>query len=163
MTGLAQHLPVLPVLLPAFTAVLLLLVGDHGGDQHAGPGQRRMAVARGIALVSSVLGLLLAWAAVLVARRTPNERFTYGLRSSSILAALANAMLLLVACGAATPVVRALQSIAMTIDNPPGQRHLAITLDPGVFAAMAAGAALIAFGYVLREAIRLSDENQSFV
>lgn len=70
---------------------------------------------------------------------------------------------LLVGCGAATPVVRALQSIAMTIDNPPGQKHLAITLDPGVFAAMAAGAALIAFGHVLREAIRLSDENQSFV
>ncbi|SIQ23257.1 MAG: DUF2975 domain-containing protein [Bosea sp. (in: a-proteobacteria)] len=70
---------------------------------------------------------------------------------------------LLVACGAVTPVVRALQSIAITIDNPPGHGYLAITLDPGVFAAMAAGAALIAFGHVLREAIRLSDENQSFV
>jgi cobalt-zinc-cadmium efflux system protein len=50
--------------------------------------------------LSDVLGLVLAWAAVVVARRSPNERFTYGLRSSSILAALANAMLLLVACGA---------------------------------------------------------------
>jgi cobalt-zinc-cadmium efflux system protein len=47
-----------------------------------------------------VLGLFLAWAAVVVGRRAPNERFTYGLRSTSILAALANAMLLLVACGA---------------------------------------------------------------
>jgi hypothetical protein len=50
--------------------------------------------------LSDVLGLVLAWTAVVVARRSPNERFTYGLRSSSILAALANAMLLLVACGA---------------------------------------------------------------
>jgi cobalt-zinc-cadmium efflux system protein len=50
--------------------------------------------------LSDVLGLILAWAAVVVGRRTPNERFTYGLRSTSILAALANAMLLLVACGA---------------------------------------------------------------
>ena len=50
--------------------------------------------------LSDVLGLVLAWAAVVVGRKTPNERFTYGLRSSSILAALANAMLLLVACGA---------------------------------------------------------------
>lgn len=50
--------------------------------------------------LSDVLGLFLAWAAVVVGRRTPNERFTYGLRSTSILAALANAMLLLVACGA---------------------------------------------------------------
>jgi cobalt-zinc-cadmium efflux system protein len=50
--------------------------------------------------LSDVLGLVLACAAVVVGRRSPDERFTYGLRSTSILAALANAMLLLVACGA---------------------------------------------------------------
>ncbi|WP_298612877.1 cation diffusion facilitator family transporter [uncultured Thiothrix sp.] len=49
--------------------------------------------------LSDVLGLVMAWGATLLARRVPNERFTYGLRSSSILAALANAVLLLVACG----------------------------------------------------------------
>ena len=49
---------------------------------------------------SDVLGLLLAWGAVILARKQPSKRFTYGLRSTSILAALANAMLLLVACGA---------------------------------------------------------------
>ena len=46
-----------------------------------------------------VLGLVMAWGATLLAQRVPNERFTYGLRSSSILAALVNAVLLLVACG----------------------------------------------------------------
>ena len=50
--------------------------------------------------LSDVLGLGLAWAATWLGRRSPSERFTYGLRSSSILAALANAMLLFVACGA---------------------------------------------------------------
>jgi cobalt-zinc-cadmium efflux system protein len=50
--------------------------------------------------LSDVLGLVLAWAALLLARKTPSERYTYGLRSTSILAALGNAMLLLVACGA---------------------------------------------------------------
>lgn len=50
--------------------------------------------------LSDVLGLLLAWGAAALARKQPNGRFTYGLRSSSILAALANAMLLLFACGA---------------------------------------------------------------
>ncbi len=49
---------------------------------------------------SDVLGLLLAWGAVILTRRQPNRRYTYGLRSTSILAALANAALLLVACGA---------------------------------------------------------------
>jgi cobalt-zinc-cadmium efflux system protein len=47
-----------------------------------------------------VLGLALAWAAAWLSRRQPTPRRTYGLRRSSILAALANAMLLLVAVGA---------------------------------------------------------------
>ncbi len=50
--------------------------------------------------LSDVLGLVLAWGAAILARKTPSERYTYGLRSTSILAALANAMLLLMACGA---------------------------------------------------------------
>jgi cobalt-zinc-cadmium efflux system protein len=50
--------------------------------------------------LSDVLGLMLTLAAAIFARRIPSGRFTYGLRSSSILAALVNAMLLMVACGA---------------------------------------------------------------
>ena len=50
--------------------------------------------------LSDVLGLILAWSAVILGRRAPSERYTYGLRSTSILAALANAMLLMVASGA---------------------------------------------------------------
>jgi cobalt-zinc-cadmium efflux system protein len=49
--------------------------------------------------LSDVLGLAIAWGAALLARRGATERFTYGLRSSSILAALFNAVLLLVAVG----------------------------------------------------------------
>ncbi|MDB5034988.1 MAG: cation efflux protein [Chlorobi bacterium] len=49
--------------------------------------------------LSDVLGLLLAWGASYLARRLPTERHTYGLRRSSILAALLNAVLLLVAVG----------------------------------------------------------------
>lgn len=50
--------------------------------------------------LSDVLGLVLAWGASVLARRLPTQRRTYGLRRSSILAALANAVLLLVAIGA---------------------------------------------------------------
>jgi cobalt-zinc-cadmium efflux system protein len=49
--------------------------------------------------LSDVLGLAIAWGAAALAKRAPTERFTYGLRSSSILAALFNALLLLVAVG----------------------------------------------------------------
>jgi cobalt-zinc-cadmium efflux system protein len=50
--------------------------------------------------LSDVLGLILAWGAALLSRKLPNERYTYGLRSTTIMAALVNAMFLLVACGA---------------------------------------------------------------
>ncbi len=52
--------------------------------------------------LGDVIGLLLAWGATLLARRQPTTRFTYGLRRSTILASLANAMLLLVAVGGIT-------------------------------------------------------------
>lgn len=49
--------------------------------------------------LGDVLGLLLAWGAAVLARLQPSPRFTYGLRSSTILAALTNAALLLVITG----------------------------------------------------------------
>ena len=50
--------------------------------------------------LSDVLGLAVAWAGAELAKRPPSKRFTYGLGGSSILAALLNALLLLLACGA---------------------------------------------------------------
>ena len=50
--------------------------------------------------LSDVLALLLAWGAAWLTRRQPTSRHTYGFGSSSILASLINAMLLLVAVGA---------------------------------------------------------------
>ncbi len=50
--------------------------------------------------LSDVLGLSLAWGASVLARREPSPRRTYGLRRSSILAALLNAFLILIAVGA---------------------------------------------------------------
>ncbi len=49
--------------------------------------------------LGDVLGLSLSWGAAVLSRRQPSGRFTYGLRSSSILAALANAIILLVVTG----------------------------------------------------------------
>jgi len=49
---------------------------------------------------SDVLGLLLAWAAAMMARRARSPRFTYGFKKAPILAALGNSLLLLVAVGA---------------------------------------------------------------
>jgi cobalt-zinc-cadmium efflux system protein len=50
--------------------------------------------------LSDVLGLLIAWGATGLAKAKPTARFSYGLRRSSILAALFNAVFLLIAIGA---------------------------------------------------------------
>ena len=50
--------------------------------------------------LSDVLGLMVAWIASVLVKRAPTPRFTYGLRGSSILAALFNAVFLLLATGA---------------------------------------------------------------
>lgn len=101
---------------------------DHGHHHHPAPPDRwDRAFAIGIALnlayviaeasaglwtgsvalladaghnLSDVLGLAVAWAGAALARTPPSKRFTYGLKGSTILAALANAVLLLVALGA---------------------------------------------------------------
>src|SRR5260221_674383 len=58
---------------------------------------------------SDVLSLILAWGAGVLSRRLPSRRYTYGLRSPSILAALINAVLMLVAVGGIT--VEAIQQL----------------------------------------------------
>ena len=50
--------------------------------------------------LSDVLSLLLAWGAMLLSRRLPSERRTYGFRRFSILASLVNAVVLLITVGA---------------------------------------------------------------
>jgi cobalt-zinc-cadmium efflux system protein len=50
--------------------------------------------------LSDVLGLVFAFAGAVMAKRSPSPRFTYGLKKASILAALINALFLLVAVGA---------------------------------------------------------------
>ncbi len=101
--------------------------GHHDHDHAHGPASYDRAFAIGIALnltfvaveagfgfwsdsvalladaghnLSDVLGLAIAWGGAALARAAPSKRFTYGLKGSTILAALANALLLLVAIGA---------------------------------------------------------------
>jgi cobalt-zinc-cadmium efflux system protein len=50
--------------------------------------------------LTDVVGLGMAWAATALARRPPSDRHTYGIRRVTVLAALANALLLVAAVGA---------------------------------------------------------------
>ncbi len=86
--------------------------------------------------LSDVLALLLAWGAAALVARRPSARFTYGLRKSSILAALANAaFLLLVTGGIAWEAV-------LRLVNPP-------QVQPLTVAWVAAGGILVNGGTAL--------------
>ena len=50
--------------------------------------------------LSDMLGLAIAWGGARMTRLSPSPRFSYGLKKASILSALINALLLLVAVGA---------------------------------------------------------------
>ena len=62
--ALIDQLPALPVLLPAATAVLLLLVGDHGGGEH---NLNRQLLSGRIAIGSALRGRVMAIQLVLEA------------------------------------------------------------------------------------------------
>ena len=50
--------------------------------------------------LSDVLGLVIAWAAAMMAKQPASPRFTYGMKKAPILAALANSIVLVMAVGA---------------------------------------------------------------
>jgi cobalt-zinc-cadmium efflux system protein len=75
---------------------LAYLVGEAGFGLYAGS---LALLADAGHNLGDVLGLGLSWGAAVLARRGPSGRYTYGLRSTSILAALANAAILLVVTG----------------------------------------------------------------
>lgn len=114
---------------------------DHAGHHHHGPGPAERGFATGVTLnlgfvvleaaagilagsmalladaghnLSDVLGLVMAWVAVRLTRRLPGGRRTYGWHRGTILAALANGMLLLVAVG-----VIILESVHRLLDPAP--------------------------------------------
>ena len=74
--------------------------------------------------LSDVLGLIVAWGAAILVKRPPSERYTYGLKSSSILAALANAVLLLVAVGAIASIAPVATQRIVTIASPSSMPRL---------------------------------------
>jgi len=85
----------------AFALAVLLNIGFTIAEVAAGLISGSMAlIADAGHNLSDVLALLLAWGASILAARPPSERYTYGLKSSSILAAITNAALLWVALGA---------------------------------------------------------------
>jgi len=56
-----------------------------------------------------------------------------------------------------------LGSFILTLDLPPGERQVDITLDGGEIFFLVLGALMLLFGWILREAALIADENRQFV
>src|SRR5881275_382086 len=84
-------------------------------------GNSMALVADGGHNLSDVLGLVVGWAGAIMAKRAPSPRFTYGLKKASILAALINALILLIAVGAI-----AAEAIRRLIHPEPADAHVMI-------------------------------------
>jgi cobalt-zinc-cadmium efflux system protein len=86
---------------PAFKWAVALNVGYIVVEVAAGLAVGSLALLADAAHnVTDVAGLLIAWGAAVAAKLPPSERFTYGFGRSTIMAALANAVALLVGVGA---------------------------------------------------------------
>lgn len=84
----------------AFAVGVVLNLGFVGAEIVYGIAANSLALLSDAAHnAGDVFGLLIAWAAVHFGRSLPTKRRTYGLRRSSILAALVNAVVLLVSVG----------------------------------------------------------------
>lgn len=90
--------------------------------------------------LSDVLGLLLAWGASILIKRTPSKRFTYGLRSTSILAALISAVLLLVVTGGIA------WEAVMRFGHPSHVKNLTVIVVAGFGVAVNLSSALLFIG-----------------
>ena len=82
----------------AFSVGIVLNLGFVGVETAYGFAANSMALLADAGHnLADVLALATAWVAAILTKRPPTRRFSYGLRASSILAALANSLILLIA------------------------------------------------------------------
>ena len=61
------------------------------------------------------------------------------------------------------PLSRVLMSVAISLDNPPGHRHLAVSFSSNDFAVLLLGLVFVAIARVMVEAARAAEEVEQFV
>ena len=69
----------------------------------------------------------------------------------------------LLAAALLAPLVRAVMSVVLTLGNPPGRRQLVVGLSWDDYLAVLLSVVLIAIATVMAEAVRVAEENESFV
>lgn len=158
-------LAVIPVLLLLNPQMLFTLgVGQTAGMNLAHLAQGELTLATRSRMAGSVLpqvtvGLMLLWQ--LWHLFGEYQRGT--VFSARALQCLNRFAWWLLALALAQPLSQALMSVAISWDNPPGQRVLLVTLSSNDYALMLGALVFIAIARVMSEAARVAEENEGFV
>jgi Protein of unknown function (DUF2975) len=70
---------------------------------------------------------------------------------------------LMVALALTGPLSHGLRSVALTLDNPPGQRHLVLSYSSNDYVLLLLALVFVAIARVMSEAVRVAEENEQFV
>lgn len=119
-------------------------------------GRARMAAA---SLPPVLLGLALLWQLW----RLFGEYLRGAVFSPRALACLRRFGALLLALAVAQPLSHTLMSVAVSWDNPPGQRVVVLTLGSNDYALVLGALVFMAIARVMTEAARVAEENEGFV
>lgn len=134
----AHDVTALPDLGPAFKWAVVLNVSFVLLGAGVGFAVRSLALLADAAHnLTDVAGLLIAWGANVAARRPPSERFSYGFGRTTILAALGNAIAILIGVGAVV-----LESV-QRLSDPAAVPALPVLIVATVGIAMNAGTAVL--------------------
>ena len=145
-------------LVPDWTRNLLLArLGQAGHDLSLSP-ERLIAAAAITAVPVGVLLFGLWQVRTLFLNFVDGHVFT--LASARLLRNFAGSVLAQAILG---PISSTALMLAFTLDNPPGNRQLVITLSSQDYLALIVGGVLLAVSWVMVEATRIADENASFI
>ncbi|MCB6179348.1 hypothetical protein LHP98_14585 [Rhodobacter sp. Har01] len=120
----------------------------------------------GAALLTGAIGAV-ALGPVLLALAQMRALFALYRRAEILTSAAAGHILRsgrwLLVLAAVQVAVRPLQTIALTLGNPPGQRQVAVSLTGEMLWLALAGGLLVVIGWAMQEAARAAEENRGFV
>lgn len=124
------------------------------------PGAAALTAAGLVSLVPALIFIGAMWSVRTLFRVLGRAETVFHPTAPSLLKRIG---LLAVAAAVAGSVVRMTVALLMTSANPPGQRQLVLSVSSGDVTALVVGLLMLAFALVMREGIRLDEDNRSIL
>ncbi|WP_296329041.1 DUF2975 domain-containing protein [Reyranella sp.] len=124
------------------------------------PGGPALTAAGLVSLIPALIFIAAMWSARTLFRLLGRAATVFDPAAPSLLRRIG---LLAVAAAVAGVVVRMTVGLLMTSANPPGQQQLVLSVSSGDVTALLVGLLMLAFALVMREGIRLDEDNRSIL